>query len=321
MNQERGKEWEYRIMGENRMHRILVPPIKCQGIKTKIVPLILANITTPEHGLWIEPFMGSGVVGMNARPPRALFADINPHIIAFYCAIKSKEITPDSARAFLEHEGQLLRERGEEHYYTVRKRFNNSGNPFDFLFLSRSCFNGMIRFNKKGKFNVPFCRKPERFSSAYVTKIVNQIARFSELIRFHDWMFRCQGFEETIACASQNDFIYCDPPYLGRHVDYFNSWCSGDEERLFYCLSKTKARFILSTWHSNRYRKNEYLDLFWSRFHVITKEHFYHVGAKEENRNSMLEALVMNFNPGCKAIVENVTPQLCLFDYIAESRF
>lgn len=301
------------------MAKILVPPIKCQGIKTKIVPLILANITVPKDGLWIEPFMGSGVVGMNVRPPRALFADINPHIIAFYGAIKNREITPDSARAFLEHEGRLLRERGEEHYYVVRERFNNDGSPLDFLFLSRSCFNGMIRFNKKGGFNVPFCRKPERFARAYVTKIVNQIASFSELLIFHDWTFKHQDFEKTIADASQDDFIYCDPPYLGRHVDYFNSWQSTDEERLYHCLSKTKARFILSTWHSNKYRKNEYLDLLWSKFHVVTKEHFYHVGAKEDNRNSMLEALVMNFSPVCEAISKNVTPQPSLFDYIAES--
>jgi len=301
------------------MAKILVPPIKCQGIKTKIVPLILANDSVPEDGLWIEPFMGSGVVGMNARPPRALFADLNPHIIAFYCALKSGEITPDSARAFLEHEGQILREKGEEHYYAVRERFNKVGAPLDFLFLSRSCFNGMIRFNKKGGFNVPFCRKPERFAGAYVTKIVNQIARFSELLYFHDWDFKHQDFEETISRASESDFIYCDPPYLGRHVDYFNSWNASDEERLCRCLSETKARFILSTWHSNKYRKNEYLDSIWSRFHVVTKEHFYHVGAKEDNRNSMLEALVMNFPPDCDSITDDHIPQPSLFDYIAES--
>jgi DNA adenine methylase len=299
--------------------KILVPPIKCQGIKTKIVPLILSNVSVPKNGLWIEPFMGSGVVGMNARPPRALFADINPHIVAFYNAIKTKTITPESAGLFLEHEGRILQEKGEQHYYAVRERFNKEGNPLDFLFLSRSCFNGMIRFNKKGGFNVPFCRKPQRFARAYVTKIVNQITRFYELVQFHDWTFKNQDFEKTITSASDADFIYCDPPYLGRHVDYFNSWSVADEERLCRCLSETKARFILSTWHSNKYRRNEYLDSLWSRFHVVTKEHFYHVGAKEDNRNSMLEALVMNFPPNCDAIVENSTSPPTLFDYIAES--
>ena len=83
-------------------------------------------------------------------------------------------------------------------------------------------------------------------------------------------------------------------------MDYFNSWQQEDEERLFGCLSETKAKFILSTWHSNKYRTNEYLDTLWSTFHIVTKEHFYHVEAKEDNRNSMLEALVMNFHPACE---------------------
>jgi len=299
--------------------KILIPPIKCQGIKTKLVPLILANAVIPDNGMWIEPFMGSGVVGLNVCPARALFADVNPHLIAFYNALKSKAITPTSARTFLEKEGRILQKKGEDHYYAVRERFNQEGNPMDFLFLSRSCFNGMIRFNRKGGFNVPFCRKPQRFSRAYVTKIVNQIARFCDLLRFVDWSFVCQDFQKTIDNASEEDFIYCDPPYMGRHVDYFNSWQLEDEKRLFHCLSETKAKFILSTWHSNKYRKNEYLETLWSRFHVVTKEHFYHVGATEANRNSMLEALVMNFPPICQKIKKSNSVQPSLFDIIESS--
>ncbi|MBR0204582.1 MAG: DNA adenine methylase, partial [Synergistaceae bacterium] len=69
--------------------KIFVPPIKIQGIKTKLVPLIKQNISLSKNTLWLEPFMGSGVVGFNVRPERAVFADINPHIINFYNAIKT----------------------------------------------------------------------------------------------------------------------------------------------------------------------------------------------------------------------------------------
>ena len=61
--------------------KIFVPPIKIQGIKTKLVPIIKQNISINDNTLWLEPFMGSGVVGFNMRPKRAIFADINPHII------------------------------------------------------------------------------------------------------------------------------------------------------------------------------------------------------------------------------------------------
>ncbi len=296
------------------MSRTLVPPIKCQGIKTKLVPLIIANVSLSDCGTWVEPFMGSGVVGLNVRPSQAIFSDINPHLVNFYNALKSGDITPVSARAFLEQEGKTLECQGEKHYYYVRDRFNQDKNPIDFLFLSRSCFNGMIRFNRKGGFNVPFCRKPQRFARAYVTKIVNQISEFCELLSTYDWSFVHQDFEETIAKAGKNDFIYCDPPYLGRHVDYFNSWQIEDENRLLQSLSKTPANFILSTWHSNKYRQNDFLHTHWSKFNVVTKEHFYHVGAKEDNRNSMLEALVMNYTPKCESVVTSRSLQLSLFD-------
>jgi DNA adenine methylase len=257
--------------------------------------------------------MGSGVVGLNARRPVALFADLNPHLINFYSAINSGKITPEIARAFLRKEGSLLEKIGEKHYYDLRERFNEYGEPLDFLFLSRACFNGMIRFNGKGRFNVPFCRKPQRFAQAYITKIVNQIAQFQESIRLYRWNFVCQEFEKTILGATADDLIYCDPPYLGRHVDYFDSWTEDDEQKLFDALSVTKARFILSTWHSNQYRINATLETFWKQFYFITQEHFYHVGAKESNRCSVLEALVMNFVPPTKKTAREQKLQSMLF--------
>ncbi len=96
---------------------------------------------------------------------------------------------------------------------------------------------------------------------------------------------------------SEGDFVYCDPPYVGRHVDYFDSWNEESERQLFTILSQCPCRFILSTWHSNRHRENAFLRTLWSRFNILTKEHFYHVGAKEANRKPILEALVMNFAP------------------------
>jgi DNA adenine methylase len=189
------------------MIKIFVPPIKCQGIKTKLVPLILASAGKITNGKWIEPFMGSCVVGLNARCKRALFADQNPHLVNFYAALQSRNITPESVRLFLESEGSQLEKLGEKHYYDIRARFNEKDNPLDFLFLSRACFNGLMRFNSKGKFNVPFCRKPERFAKAYITKIVNQIIQFQEALRHFHWDFVCNDFETTIAQATENDFI------------------------------------------------------------------------------------------------------------------
>ena len=282
---------------ESYMMKVMTPPIKCQGIKSKLVPFIKRSVDWSFDGRWIEPFMGSGVVGFNIIPRNAIFADSNPHLINFYSAIASGEIDGLKVRNFLEQQGEILSRCGQDYYYEVRNRFNNTHEPLDFLFFNRCCFNGMIRFNRKGDFNVPFGHKPQRFSKAYITKIVNQVDYVYVMSRHSNWSFISQDYRETLKEISEDDFVYCDPPYVGRHVDYFDSWDEENERYLFEMLSQSSCKFILSTWHSNQYRENIFLKTLWSEFQVLTKEHFYYLGAKEKNRKPMLEALVMNFTP------------------------
>lgn len=280
--------------------KVIVPPIKSQGIKTKLVPWItdLIDIAQPT-GRWIEPFLGTGVVGFNAKFSDAILNDTNPHIIKFYRDIQSGIITPHTVKEFLQIEGKNLAQAdndGYVYYREVRDRFNREFAPLDFLFLSRSGFNGMMRFgSKKGNWNIPFCKKPNRFAQSYTTKIVNQVAAVQKVIS-PSWQFENKQFSEIIPLAKEGDIIYCDPPYYGRHVDYYNGWTEKDEELLFEQLSQTKAKFILSTWHHSEWRNNEMIDKFWSKFNIVTKDHFYHTGGSIENRKSVVEALVCNFN-------------------------
>ena len=288
---------------------LFVPPIKCQGIKTKLVPWISSYVTPSKYSRWIEPFMGSGVVGFNIRPLKACFSDSNPHLIRFYDSLKRNEITPGIVKNFLESEGKLLARSNGEYYYVVRERFNEFGNPLDFLFLNRSCFNGVMRFNSKKKFNVPFCKKPERFAQALITKICNQVHYAQEIITSHNYTFEVSNFRDALAIATEHDFIYCDPPYIGRHVDYFDSWNENDEIDLHSSIKKSRSDFILSTWHSNEYRSNDYIKTVWGEYNISTKAHFYHVGASEDNRKPMLEALISNLSIA-SVDEQNESPQL-----------
>lgn len=276
--------------------KILVPPIKSQGIKTKLAPWIKDIVPENMNGAWIEPFMGTGVVAFNIKPKKAILCDSNPHLINFYNEIKNDVINPNIVRHYLEEEGNKLLNK-EDYYYEVRSRFNESHSPLDFLFINRAGFNGMIRFNKKGGHNVPFCRKPNRFSKAYITKIVNQVDNVYKIIKHNDYTFINQDFRQTIKMACKDDVVYCDPPYIDRHVDYYNGWNENDEKELNKLLTNFRGKFILSTWHSNKYRDNEYLNTIWKKFNLLTKEHFYHLGGSQNNRNSMLEALILNYEP------------------------
>ena len=295
------------------LNKVFVPPIKTQGIKTKLVPLIDECCSLEPSSVWVEPFMGSGVVGFNLARENAIFADTNPHIINFYNSLKRSQITPQEVREFLEEEGENLLKEDAAYYYRVRERFNNYHNPLDFLFLNRACFNGMIRFNKSFDFNVPYGHKRQRFSKSYITKIVNQVAFVKRRIDQNNWMFKCQSFEQTLTGLSENCFIYCDPPYIGRNVDYYDSWDICKEQQLCSLLKKMPVRFILSTWDHNSFRKNEYINSLWGFCQKITQEHFYHIGGLEKNRNPMTEALLVNYKIKVKKEV-NRNNQLILFD-------
>lgn len=251
------------------------------------------------NGTWIEPFLGTGVVAFNCGYKKAILNDTNPHIINFYKGVQQNTITAALMKQYLEQEGELLSKAGNngyEHYLKVRARFNSEFSPYDFIFLSRAGFNGMMRFGKKGNWNIPFCKKPDRFAQAYITKITNQVSSVSQIIKQEpDWIFYNKSFSDIIPLAKENDIIYCDPPYYGRYVDYFNGWTEQDEELLFNLLNETKAKFILSTWHHNNWRENEMIDKFWGKFNLVTKDHFYHGGGNIENRRTIVEALVCNF--------------------------
>jgi DNA adenine methylase len=279
---------------------IKTPPIKCQGIKTKLVPFILSNIVWKETaGRWIEPFLGSGVVAFNVAPARALLADTNRHIIAFYQAVQRNEITPQTVRNFLVEEGQHLASDGATHYYRVRERFNAHGSPLDFLFLNRACFNGLMRFNRDGKFNVPFGHKPNRFAPAYISKIANQVAWVAQQMQGKAWIFRVAPWQDTLHETTSEDFVYLDPPYIGRHTDYFNAWSEAEAAELAAVTQTLTGGFALSMWHENRHRRNTHIEQCWPNADIRVHQHFYHVGSKESYRNTMQEALIIKPGYAC----------------------
>ncbi|UBF30584.1 Dam family site-specific DNA-(adenine-N6)-methyltransferase (plasmid) [Kovacikia minuta CCNUW1] len=273
-----------------------VPPIKSQGIKTRLVPLILSSIQWDGKGWWVEPFLGSGAVLFNIQPDKARIADTNRHVIEVYRSIQTGVLSSASLRESLEQEGKKLAAQGEDYYYEVRERFNDSGNPFDFIFLNRASFNGVIRFNSKGKFNVPFCKKVDRFRPAYITKVCNQVDWVARTLQGKEWMFVVQDWRETLASTTSGDFVYLDPPYIGRHTDYFSHWNDAEADELAVAIKDLTCGFAYSMWKKNKYRENEHLSKHFSQYPCVTYHHYYHVGATEHLRNAMEEALIISPN-------------------------
>lgn len=281
---------------------MIISPIKTQGKKTKIIPYILNIIPSLNNTLYVEPFLGSGEVLFNVNPDHALVSDNNCHIINFFKALQNETITPNMIRSFLELHGEKLQKFGRSYYYEMRNIFNTTHDPLYFLFINRSCFNGVMRFNNKGAFNVPFCNNDNRFTKAFITKIVNQVATIQKIILGHgnNWEFICCDWEDLqkhIITSCDEKFFYFDPPYVERHATYYDSWSEEKNEKLFSFISSLCNKFILSNWLSNTYRVNHYINQFFDnfRFNVLPLKHFYHVGGHMENRNAIVECLITNF--------------------------
>ncbi|MCI0578988.1 MAG: DNA adenine methylase [Chloroflexi bacterium] len=151
----------------------------------------------------------------------------------------------------------------------------------------------MMRFNQNGEFNVPFCRKPDRFQPAYITKIVNQVKIIQGIMQGKDWEFRVEDWRECLETLNGDDFVYLDPPYIGRHTDYYNQWSEQDAIALARVAQSLSCGFALSMWKENRYRSNKYISEYWGDSIERTKAHFYHVGPTEDLRNSVEEALLI----------------------------
>jgi DNA adenine methylase len=92
--------------------KTIVPPIKCQGIKTKLVSFIANAISWSGNGRWIEPFLGSGVVLFTLCPERAIITDTNKHLISVYLQIQAGTIHEAIVRDYLEEAGKNWLRRG-----------------------------------------------------------------------------------------------------------------------------------------------------------------------------------------------------------------
>ena len=282
-------------------------PLKYMGGKSKLLDFIKSAVpSSGVPGRWVEPFMGSGVVGLNLAmiasvSKQAIMSDTNQHVISLYQSIQNGGITPELVAEKLVETDKRIRSTDGAYYYEIRDRFNNDRNPIDLLLLSRLCFNGLMRFNRKGGFNAPFCKNPERLTPDYINMVVESVRMVAERLSKGDWEFRTSDYKDVLDDVKSDDLVYLDPPYVDLSTLYHNqAWNIKNEEDLFEQVSSLNSSFILSTWESKNsdrggYKENKYLKEIWSkRFRYITTSHRYGVGPTADTRGGVVEALVLS---------------------------
>lgn len=156
-------------------------------------------------GRYFEPFLGGGAVFFEMQPKKAILSDTNKRLIELYTVIR------DSVEEF----EQILKIHSENHsknyYYDLRgKKFRKiAARAAQFLYLNRTCWNGLYRENLKGEFNVPIGTKKN---------VIFQTDDFlAWSIALSKAKLKCRDFEDAIDEANTGDFIFVDPPYTVRH--------------------------------------------------------------------------------------------------------
>lgn len=183
------------------------PFLKWAGGKYLLLPRIFAALPVQHAtGRLVEPFTGSAAVALNAPHARVLAADANTDLIALYRTVQRAPERMAAAVAALFTPATNTREA----YDGLREEFNAAGEGERraalFVYLNRHGYNGLCRYNARGRFNVPFGRY------AAPRPPLDAMRAFAQRAARID--FARQPFEETIAQAAPGDVIYCDPPYV-----------------------------------------------------------------------------------------------------------
>lgn len=180
------------------------PFLKWAGGKYSLLPELDRLI--PAGKRLIEPFVGGGSVFLNSdKHERFLLADVNPDLINLYQMLEADHIRVQSYAQML-----FSRSNSEQAYKELREEFNAQRlaapeRAAAFLFLNRHCFNGLIRYNLDGFFNVGF----GKYKAPYFPE--EEIKAFKR--KAHACVFMNAGFRRTLALAGDGDVVYCDPPY------------------------------------------------------------------------------------------------------------
>lgn len=180
------------------------PFLKWAGGKYSLLPELDRLI--PAGKRLIEPFVGGGSVFLNSDKHESfLLADVNADLINLYQMLTVvPDLVTEWARGFFEK----LNDEGS--YIACREEFNNQSmsgpeRAAAFLYINRHCFNGLIRYNREGRFNVGYGKyRAPYFPAAEINAFVSMSRRC---------VFMNAGYIRTLALAGEGDVVYCDPPY------------------------------------------------------------------------------------------------------------
>src|SRR5216684_842587 len=228
------------------------PFVKWAGGKTSLLPELLKHVPRPVRR-YHEPFVGGGALFFAVAPRRAVLSDANGELIHCWRQVR------DDVHGVLDALSAHVYERSR--FEAVRaldpSRLRPAERAARFIYLNKTCFNGLWRVNRAGRFNVPFGRyKNPRFNDPSALISASHALRGVEILH--------ATFEQALLRASPGDFVYLDPPYdpVSPTASFASYTADGfgweDQKRLAYScllLNRRGVRFLLSNSATPRIRE------------------------------------------------------------------
>ena len=268
---------------------------------------------------YFEPFVGAGSVFFhlknNYKIKKSIISDINPELILTYTVIKQdykkliKELKP-LKKEYLDYEDNL--EEQKKFYLKIRKTFNDNLKKIDFnkcekihfqraaqmIFLNKTCFNGMFRVNKEGKFNVPAGRykNPSIYDENNLLE-VHKVLNDNVIIKTQD-------FSETEKHIKENSFIYLDPPYrplnkTSQFTQYYKeNFGDLDQIRLseyIKRLTKKNIPIMLSNSDSKNKENKSFFKKLYPNQTIEPVKARRNINANGKKRNAINELIIKNY--------------------------
>lgn len=182
------------------------PVIKWAGGKRQLIFELIKNMPK-KYNRYFEPFIGGGALFFEQQPGDAYISDVNEELINLYRVIQNNvgDLIDDLAKHKVSKEYFLkIREIDRKPTY---KKWTNVQKASRFIYMNRTCFNGLYRVNSQGQFNVPY----GNYSNPRIID-ENNLYNCSELLK--KTQIECKSFTAILNKVQKGDFVYFDPPYV-----------------------------------------------------------------------------------------------------------
>jgi DNA adenine methylase Dam len=283
--------------------KYLKSPFNYTGGKYKLLEQIIPEFPK-EIDTFVDLFAGGFNVGINVKADKIIYNDIVDYLVDLF-----KIFNNNSTNYILSHikkriDEYNLSKTNEEGYKALRNHYNKEKNPLDLYVLICYSFNYQIRFNNSHEYNNSFGRNRSRFSSRLEKRLIKFVNKLHEKkIEFFNVDFN----KFDISILEENDFVYCDPPYLISTGSYndgrrgFKGWSLKEEKELLILLDKLTnngVKFALSNVLEHKGNSNELLYVWSKDYNIIDLNKDYincNYQAKNNDKFPTREVLITNY--------------------------